>query len=75
MDRGGVPATVTNPASLQAVMAGGFLTRAPTLTQFDAGSGVLGWKTVRNNSAVVSSQAFEYLGWGYPGTGQPGACY
>jgi hypothetical protein len=71
----GVPATVTNAASLQSVMAGGFLTRAPTLTQFDAGTGVIGWKTIENNSVVVSSQGFEYLGWGYPGIGEPGACY
>ena len=71
----GMPATVTNAASLQSIMAGGLLTRAPTLTQFDAGSAVLGWKTMRNNSVAVSSQSFEYLGWGYPGVGQPGACY
>jgi hypothetical protein len=71
----GVPATLSNAASLQSVMAAGFLTRAPTLTQFDAGSPLLGWKTIRNNSIVVSSQSFEYLGWGYPGIAQPGACY
>jgi hypothetical protein len=71
----GLPATVTNAASLQSVLEGGFLQRLPTLAEFDSGSAVVGWKTVHGNQVTVFSQSFEYLGWGYPGIAAAGACY
>jgi hypothetical protein len=71
----GLPATVTNAASLQSVLAGGLLPRVPTLADFDAAKPVVGWKLVKNNTVTVFSQSFEYLGWGYPGIGEAGACY
>jgi hypothetical protein len=71
----GLPATVTNAASLQSVMAGGLLAHLPTLAEFDSAKPVQGWKLIPKNAITVFSQSFEYLGWGYPGISQPGACY
>ncbi len=68
----GLPAKL---ASLQAALDGGLLPRAPTLTEFDSGAPVAAWKTVTHNEIYISSQSFEYLGWGYAGIGAPGACY
>ncbi len=59
-------------ASLQAVLDGGGLLRAPTLTEFGSGAPVPAWKTVAHNEIYISSQSFEYLGWGYAGIGAPG---
>jgi hypothetical protein len=71
----GLPASVTNAASLQSVLDAGLLARAPTLAEFDAAKGIVGWKAVKHNEITVFSSNFEYLGWGYPGIAAPGACY
>lgn len=71
----GLPATVTNAASLQAVMAGGFLAHVPTLSEFDGAKPVVSWKLIPKNKISVFSQTFQYLGWGYPGISEPGGCY
>jgi hypothetical protein len=69
----GMPATVTNAASLSSVMQRGLLPDLPTLGQYDSGAGVQGWKTTPHNDVTISSQSFLYLGWTYPNT-TPGAC-
>lgn len=71
----GLPAKVTNAASLQAVMAGGHLAFLPTLNEFDGAKPVVSWKLIPKNAISVFAQTFQYLGWGYPGIAQPGACY
>jgi hypothetical protein len=48
----------------------------PTLVQFDSGSTqVKDWKLLRGDEITEFNSNFGYLGWGYPGIGQPGACY
>jgi hypothetical protein len=50
----------------------------PTLVEFDSGrasSQVDQWKLVKGNEITEFNSYFGYLGWGYPGIGQPGACY
>ena len=71
----GLPATVSNAASLQNILDSGLLQRIPTLLEFDTGKTVVGWKTVHNNEVTLFSPSFEYLGWGYPGIAAAGACY
>jgi hypothetical protein len=71
----GLPATVTNAASLQSVLDAGLLPRVPTLTEYDSGAKVAAWKTMAHNEVTQFSQSFEYLGWGYPGIAAAGACY
>ena len=61
--------------SLQSVLDAGALPDVPTLAQFDSGAPVLGWKGMPGNVVSIFQPNFEYLGWGYPGIGQPGACY
>ena len=71
----GLPASVSSGASLQSVLDGGLLPRVPTLSEFDAATAVVGWKTVSHNQVTIFSTSFEYLGWGYPGIAAAGACY
>ena len=71
----GLPSYVHNVTSLQAILNGGLLPDVPTLTEFDHGTPVKAWKTAKGGSITPFSPNFEYLGWGYPGLGAPGACY
>jgi hypothetical protein len=70
----GLPAKVTNAASLSSVLQEGLLPDLPTLAAFDSGAAAKGWKTVRGNQVTLFSQYFDYLGWAYP-TSAAGACY
>ncbi len=70
----GLSTSVTNAASLTSVVSHGLLTRLPTLAQFDAGSAVAGWKTVKGDEITLFSGNFEFDGWGYP-VSTPGACF
>jgi hypothetical protein len=69
----GLPASVGY--SLQAALDKGALQQVPTLSEFETGQQVPGWKTVRGNQVTLSSTSFEYLGWGYQVVAAPGACY
>jgi hypothetical protein len=62
-------------SNLQAALDKGVLQFVPTLSEFETGQSVTGWKTVRGNQVTLSSTSFEYLGWGYQGIAAPGACY
>ena len=70
----GLASSVTNAASLPSVLSQGLLSRLPTLAQFDAGSSVAGWKTMKGDEVTLFSGSFEFDGWGYP-TSTAGACY
>lgn len=70
----GLLSSVTNAASLTSVVSHGLLTRLPTLAEFEAGSSVAGWKTVKSNEITLFSGNFEFDGWGYP-VSTPGACF
>ena len=61
--------------SLQSVLDQGALPDAPTIAQFAAGAPGVGWKGLPGNVVTIFQSNFEYLGWGYPGIAQPGACY
>ncbi len=63
-----------NVASLTTVVSKGLLTRLPTLSQFDAGQSVPGWKTVKGDQVTLFSGNYEFLGWGYP-VSTAGACF
>jgi hypothetical protein len=65
----------TGTNSLQPTLAGGQLKGLPTLAQFSSGNTIDGWKTVAGNSVTLFSSSFEFLGWGYAGVGEAGACY
>ncbi|MGP8208718.1 MAG: carboxypeptidase regulatory-like domain-containing protein [Acidimicrobiales bacterium] len=69
----GLPASVGY--SLQAALDKGDLQQVPTLSEFETGQKVSGWKTVRGNQVTLSSTSFEYLGWGYQAVAAPGACF
>ena len=71
----GVTANGAMTTSLQSVLDAGGLPDAPTLAQFDSGAVALGWKGVPGNVVSIFQPNFEYLGWGYPGIGEAGACY
>jgi hypothetical protein len=71
----GVTANGALTTSLQSVLDAGGLPDAPTLAQFDSGAVALGWKGVPGNVVSIFQPNFEYLGWGYPGIGEAGACY
>jgi len=71
----GLPSKVTNAVSLQSVLDAGLLPDAPTLDEFDTGTPVKAWKTLKDSAITPFSESFEYLGWGYPGLAAPGACY
>ena len=61
--------------SLQTILDKGLLRQVPTLSEFETGKTVLGWKTVSHNLITLFSPTFEFLGWGYFGIGAAGACY
>jgi hypothetical protein len=61
--------------SLQSVLEKGKLQRIPSLSEFETGKTVLGWKTVSHNLITLFSPTFQFLGWGYFGVGAAGACY
>ncbi len=62
-------------SNLQAALDKGALQQVPTLSEFETGQSVTGWKTVPGNQVTLSSTSFEYLGWGYQVIAAPGACY
>ena len=70
----GLPSSVTNAASLSSVVSTGLLSRLPTLAQFDAGTAVAGWKTVKGDVVTLFSGNYEFDGWGYP-VSTAGTCF
>jgi hypothetical protein len=70
----GLPSTLVNRASLQAVMRGGTLPALPTFAQWEGGAAVRGWD-LKKNSMTLVSQNLQWFGWAYPGITTPGACY
>jgi hypothetical protein len=62
----GLPASVTNAASLQSVMQLGLLNDVPTLNAWESGgSGNPGWK-LASNTLTDPSGSLSYFGWAYP---------
>ncbi len=72
----GLPVAALN-VSLQQIFDSGSVDRIqiPTLLQFDAGTHLPGWKSMKGNQITLFSSSFEFLGWGYAGIGAAGSCY
>jgi hypothetical protein len=71
----GLPASVTNAASLQSVMQSGLLSDVPSVNAWESGgSGNPGWK-LASNTLTDPSASLNYFGWAYPpSTSVPGYC-
>lgn len=65
-----------NGLGLADALSTGSIFSLPTLKEFAAGTSTTGWKGT-SGSAITpfSTSSFEYLGYGYPGIAEAGACY
>jgi hypothetical protein len=70
----GLPANGQNLSSLPLVLSKGLLTGLPTVSEYESGKLVSGWKTVKGNTINPVTTAFQEFGWGYPNT-TAGACF
>jgi hypothetical protein len=65
-----------NALGLADALTTGSIYGLPTVKEFAAGTSVTGWNGTAGSAITpFSTGSFEYLGYGYPGIAEPGACY